>query len=783
MVVFAMLSAAIFFIGMFIQQRIWPPKPILPRNQEMIGVLGGSAATVHPQVQKLARWSKPPVTEVEQADTKKEDKIDYLSLLAETEQTTIDAFDRNELIPLGWSGSAHLRALVNTRGAGIQRVVLPYFQAVNRMGLPEKNEDGTKRPLLLLPGVKIKRAASLKEQDRYLPSDLQPGLVSREMEDGLLTLPSYVMYHYENPRDDQPIDTLGVRNWQIVEKAIDPELEMQKVVLETSVDTPQPMKIRKIFTLKRNEYHIGMQIHIESLSKIDKSVSFRYQVMGAHDLPVEGEWYTNNFHGTQTGFVSNSGDSSRAIEDAREIRYSEGSDRLTRTEKLSIQWTGATIQYFASILAVDHEQKNKKFLEFVRSTPNGPAPKTQIFLDDAVSRAITEELKLDQPIDHSYLLYQGPIKVRLLKQLTASGATDPELKDKYIPVEDGLVDRYTGELNLDRLTDAPLPNGFSRFLNSMYWTDIVILFTNLMHSLLYILYSIIPNLGICLIIMTLLVKGTLYPLITRRATRSSQLMAAQQRKIAPEVKKIRERYPNDMMRQREEMVKLYREHNINPASMLGGCLPLLLQMPIMMGLYFALQESVLFRLSPFLWIQNLAAPDMLIWWSEKIPFISLPSEIGSSLYLGPYLNILPIISIALMIYAQKSMMPVSDDPQIQMQQNMMKYMMIFMGFMFYKVAAGLCIYFIIGSIWGMIERKLIPKPKLDEQGNPIIEGPAKSAGKPPKKPGRFRTWLSKKLEEVIKEAEAQREIRRDPMNNSRSPQQNRDQKGKKNRKK
>ena len=75
-------------------------------------------------------------------------------------------------------------------------------------------------------------------------------------------------------------------------------------------------------------------------------------------------------------------------------------------------------------------------------------------------------------------------------------------------------------------------------------------------------------------------------------------------------------------------MELYRKHGVNPAAGLGGCLMLFLQMPIFLGLYFALQESFFFRLEPFLWIQNLAAPDMLFWWSEKIPFISDPSHDG-----------------------------------------------------------------------------------------------------------------------------------------------------------
>src|SRR5262249_13422442 len=147
-----------------------------------------------------------------------------------------------------------------------------------------------------------------------------------------------------------------------------------------------------------------------------------------------------------------------------------------------------------------------------------------------------------------------------------------------------------------------------------------------------------------------------------------------------------------------------------------SCWMLFLQLPIFMGLYYCLQESIFFRLAPFLWIDNLAAPDMLVKWGEGIPLISRPEDYGSLIYLGPFLNILPIVAVTLMIFQQKMMMPPAADEQQAMQQKIMKYMMIFFGLLFYKVAAGLCIYFIASSLWGFAERKWLPKKK------PVADG-------------------------------------------------------------
>ena len=106
------------------------------------------------------------------------------------------------------------------------------------------------------------------------------------------------------------------------------------------------------------------------------------------------------------------------------------------------------------------------------------------------------------------------------------------------------------------------------------------------------------------------------------------------------------------------------QHGVNPFAAMGGCLLLFAQMPIMMGLYYCLQESVFFRLDPFLWIDNLAAPDMTVWWSEKIPYQRAGQHRQLLLYLGPYLNVLPLIAVALMLYQQHKMMPPPTDEQM-----------------------------------------------------------------------------------------------------------------------
>lgn len=95
--------------------------------------------------------------------------------------------------------------------------------------------------------------------------------------------------------------------------------------------------------------------------------------------------------------------------------------------------------------------------------------------------------------------------------------------------------------------------------------------------------------------------------------------------------------------------------------------------------------------------------------------------------LGPYFNVLPLITVSLFLVHQKLFTPPATDEQSAMQLKMMKYMTLFMGFMFFKVASGLCLYFIASSLWGIAERKLVPKPKMNLSGGTSGGG----GGEPP----------------------------------------------------
>jgi YidC/Oxa1 family membrane protein insertase len=555
----------------------------------------------------------------------------------------------------------NLKVVLTTQGGGVQELVLNKFAQANRLGLP----DGT-------PPERL-------------------GLIPDNPD-----APSNLLTHYLSPVEGEPknpVDTLAKQEWVLVEVKNGPNDSVHEAVFRTEVPGLDVI-ITKIYTLAQGAYHIGLELKFER--RQGQPIQFRYQLAGAHGLPIEGEWYTSTFRNSLIGLVDSKGYVWRDLQDSRAIGFQEGGRKVPRDEDKSLLYAGVATQFFASVIAVDEVQEpgtKPGFLAWARPTVESEPNPKKPYLDDITVRVVSEpfELKPGVPVTHRYVLYNGPVKVRLLAQLNAAD-----------------VDRYEYTLHLNTLTDYHSPTWFGRFASGIGLTNVIIACTNLMHGALWLLHTyVMPwSYGVCIILLTVLVRGAMFP-ISRRQTLASQKMQEKMQKMAPELKKIKEKYKDDFAGLQQAQQELYRKHGMpNP---LGSCWTVFLQMPIFLGLYYALQESIFFRLAPFGWIKNLAAPDMLIGWGENIPLISRPEDQGSLLYLGPFFNLLPIIAVVFMILQQKFTMPPPTDENQAMQQKMMKYMMVFFGLMFYKVAAGLCLYFIASSMWGLAERKLLPK--------------------------------------------------------------------------
>ncbi|UCD31781.1 MAG: membrane protein insertase YidC [Desulfobacterales bacterium] len=205
------------------------------------------------------------------------------------------------------------------------------------------------------------------------------------------------------------------------------------------------------------------------------------------------------------------------------------------------------------------------------------------------------------------------------------------------------------------------------------------------------IYNFIPNYGIAIIILTLITKIILWPLGNKSYKSMNEM-----KKIQPLVAEIREKYKDDKKRMNEEMMGLYKTYKVNPA---GGCLPMVVQIPVFFALYRMLYEAIELRHAPFfLWITDLSAPDRLFRFSiENIPFMQPPYGIP----------VLTIIMGATMFLQQK-MQPPAGDPT---QAKMMMMMPIVFTVIFVNFSSGLVLYWLVNNIISIGQQYYISKKK------------------------------------------------------------------------
>ncbi|WP_342607820.1 membrane protein insertase YidC [Vibrio tritonius] len=200
-----------------------------------------------------------------------------------------------------------------------------------------------------------------------------------------------------------------------------------------------------------------------------------------------------------------------------------------------------------------------------------------------------------------------------------------------------------------------------------------------LHMLLSFIQSFVSNWGVAIICLTLIVRGAMYPL-----TKAQYTSMAKMRMLQPKLQAMRERIGDDRQRMSQEMMALYKEEKVNP---LGGCLPIFLQMPIFISLYWALMESVELRHSPFFgWIQDLSAQD---------PYFILPVLMGISMFM-----------------IQKMSPSTVTDP---MQQKIMTFMPVIFSAFFLFFPSGLVLYYLMSNIVTLVQQSMIYKA-LEKKG-------------------------------------------------------------------
>lgn len=314
-----------------------------------------------------------------------------------------------------------------------------------------------------------------------------------------------------------------------------------------------------------------------------------------------------------------------ADEQLLQIKVDEIEEKLTElsNRKYSLIWAGYEDQYF--LMAAMPLEKERTRIEAERYL--GQGIKTNI---------ISPNVPLDPQTSETfkYTLFFGPKDYKLMKSLN---------------------------------------NGLERSI-FFGWFDI--LSKPLLFSMVW-LQQYVKNYGLTIIILTFIIKLIFWPL-TAKSHRSMKEM----QKIQPRIKKLREKYKDDRQAMNREMMQMYRTFKINP---MGGCLPMIIQIPVFISFYRLLDYSLELRHAPFiLWIKDLSAPDRLFHFNIAVPFLQEPTGI-------PVLTLL----MGATMFLQQKMMPTGGDPT---QAKVMMFMPLFFTVIFVNFPAGLVLYWLVNNV-------------------------------------------------------------------------------------
>ncbi|MCP5020592.1 MAG: membrane protein insertase YidC [bacterium] len=256
--------------------------------------------------------------------------------------------------------------------------------------------------------------------------------------------------------------------------------------------------------------------------------------------------------------------------------------------------------------------------------------------------------------------------------------------------------------------------------------------------ILNMFHGLVGNWGVSIILLTLTVRFALFP-FNRRSQTAMAKHATKMKRVQPRINEIKEKYKKDPRKLREEQTKIMQSEGAFPP--LGGCLPPLVQIPIFFGLFSALRVAFDLRQGSFLWVHDLSMPDRLahINFDTHLPVIGVIE----------WFNILPILMVVLWVLQQK-VMPKPTDPQAAQMQKMMMWMPVVFGVFLYHYAAGLSLYMVTSSLFGIFEYTVVRKIwPLDE-----TEAPKKTKGKLAKRWGTMMEEAQRMQEQKAKSQKA-----------------------------
>lgn len=376
--------------------------------------------------------------------------------------------------------------------------------------------------------------------------------------------------------------------------------------------------IEKEYILNNN-YTIDLNIKVKNISDNSRNLSIIKTNIRVDTSRLDKDNVQSNLTLLEYGIKTDK----NIIRKSNAVNFNE---KWNKEETVKIDWISFRDRYFAIIVQPKEVEANyvTKFISD-KQLSIGTQPST-IAVDAA------------QTIEYKYKIYAGPQKLDLL------GKADKDFEKVMV-------------------------------FSNWGWLDAV---SKLIYWLLGALHHIVSSWGICIILISLIVYGIMYPLTLKSLVSMKKLQALQ-----PKMKELQEKYKNNQERLSKEIMELYRVHQVNPLS---GCLPMILQMPIFVGLYQVLWRSIYFRGESFLWIKDLSLPDHTFKFAGAIPFV------------GEYLNVLPILMTIIMFFQQKlnlKTMTTGSADQLAQQKMMAVMFPVLIGFIFYNMASGLNLYFVV----------------------------------------------------------------------------------------
>lgn len=442
------------------------------------------------------------------------------------------------------------------------------------------------------------------------------------------------------------------------------------------------------YTLVPNSYMVRMEMVQQHMSQvIPLNINLVdldwHQKISRHEF---GKQFEERNSGIYYKYAGKGGD----------VKYTSESKSEEKEVKEKLKWVSAKNQFFSTVLISDSVFSTAKMQSFVI---DNEAPTYEKYLKDIFIHTMIP-YSSDKPTPASFYFYLGPNRYHMLSSY-----------DKYSPKED---------LKLTHL----IPLGWKLFR----WIN-----TGVIIPIFDWLGKFMSNYGIIILLMTIIIKIVLSPL-----TYKTYISQAKMRFLAPDIAKINEQYPNqeDAIKKQQKTMELYRQAGANP---MGGCLPMLLQMPILIAMFTFFPSCIELRGQSFLWANDLSAPDKIVEWSTHIPFIS--STFGNHISL--FCLLMTITNILYTYLTTKS------QPSSQSMPGMkaMMYMMPLMFLVFFNnYASGLSYYYFISLLITIIQTYSCRLFVTEDKVRATI---AANAAKPKKK----SKWMQR-LEEAQKQQQA-----------------------------